>query len=156
MTRHTKVWFIRTGSDGDGEVHEQRVEYGPDSPFPPVHFHPSQDEHFEVESGEMVFIIDGEKVVVSAGSSIDIPRGTPHKARNATNVSSVVRWETRPALRSSEFFDVANRLGDDMGLLESALLAHSYRDVFRLTGAKGALLPLLARVAGLFGRRLPS
>lgn len=157
VTRNTKVWFLRIASDSNGEVHEQRVEYHPGSPFPPTHFHPSQDEHFEVETGEMLFVVDGAALVVSAGSTIDIPRGTPHKARNASaDRSAVVRWETRPALRSTEFFAVANWLGDDMGFLEGALLAHSYRDVFRLTGAIGALLPLVAGVANLFGRRLPS
>lgn len=157
VTRHTKVWFLRTALESDGEVHEQRVEYHPGSPFPPTHLHPSQDEHFEVESGEMLFVVDGQELVVPAGSSIDIPRGTPHKARNAsTQLSTVVRWETRPALSSTEFFDAANRLGDDMSLLEGALLAHTYRDVFRLTGAMGVLVPLVATTARLFGRRLPN
>jgi hypothetical protein len=72
-----------------------------------------------------------------------------------THETSVVRWETRPALRTTEFFTVAARLGDDLGLLDSALLAHEYRDVFAPTGVLGKLVPMVAKLAVLRGRRLP-
>jgi mannose-6-phosphate isomerase-like protein (cupin superfamily) len=152
----SRVWYLRTGEDTDGEVHEQRVEYLPGSPFPPTHLHPSQDEHFEVERGQMLFVVDGIERLVSAGETTDIPRGTPHRARNASpSEAAVVRWETRPALRTTAFFTTAARLGDDMGLLDSALLAHEYRDVFLLTGPTRLLVPVVARVARLAGRSLP-
>jgi mannose-6-phosphate isomerase-like protein (cupin superfamily) len=152
----SRVWYLRTGEDTDGEVHEQRVEYLPGSPFPPTHLHPAQDEHFEVERGRMLFIVDGTKRVVSAGETLEIPRSTPHQARNASrSESAVVRWETRPALRTTAFFSTAARLGDDMDLLDSALLADEYRDVFRLTGATRLLVPIVARLARLARRSLP-
>jgi hypothetical protein len=31
-----RVWYLRTREDTDGEVHAQRVEYPPGSPFPPT------------------------------------------------------------------------------------------------------------------------
>ena len=43
----------------------------------------------------------------------------------------------------------------DAGPLEGALLVHEYRDVFRLSGALGLLVPLVATIARLLGRRLP-
>lgn len=151
------VWYLQTAESSDGEVHEQRVEYAPGSPFPPTHLHPRQDEWFEVEHGEMLFEIDGVEHRVAAGSSIQVPRGTPHRARNASaREAAVVRWETRPALRTTEFFTVGARLGDAPGVLVSALLAHRYQDVFRVTGPVGALVPLLAAVARALGRRLPA
>jgi mannose-6-phosphate isomerase-like protein (cupin superfamily) len=151
----SRVWYLRTAASSGGEVHEQRVEYLPGSPFPPTHFHPAQDEHFEVESGEMLFVVAGEKRLITAGHGLDIPRGTAHRARNASSsASAVVRWETRPALRTSDFFTVAARLGDDMGLLDAALLAHEYRDVFRLVGPAGPIVPILARLATRRGRSL--
>jgi mannose-6-phosphate isomerase-like protein (cupin superfamily) len=152
----SRVWYLRTAQSSDGEVHEQRVEYAPASPFPPTHHHPAQDEHFEVEQGRMLFVVDGREHVVEAGGSIDIPRRTPHQARNASDREvAVVRWETRPALRTTEFFTTAARLGDDRGLLQSALLAHEFRQVFRLSGPTRALVPVLASVARLLGRSLP-
>jgi mannose-6-phosphate isomerase-like protein (cupin superfamily) len=152
-----RVWYLQTGASSCGAVHEQRVEYRPGSPFPPEHLHPSQDEHFEIESGRMLFMLGGVEHVVEAGDTIDIPRGTPHRARNASReVAAVVRWETRPALRTTEFFSTAARLGPDMGVLDAALLAHEFRDVFRLTDGRRLLVPVVGRLARLTGRRLPT
>ena len=152
----SRVWYLRTSADTGGQVHEQRVEYLPGSPFPPEHLHPDQDEHFEVESGQMLFVIDRKEHLIGPGDVIDIPRRTPHRARNAsTSRSAVVRWETRPALRTGEFFSLAAGLGPERAVLDSALLVHEYRDVFRLSGPAGRFVPLLAGVARLRRRARP-
>ncbi len=152
----SRVWFLRSIDDNGEPIHEQRVEYLPRSPFPPTHYHPNQSEHFEIEHGEMLFVIDGTERVLGAGDTIEIPRGTRHKARNASMTdSAVVRWETRPALRTTAFFTTAGRLGDDAGPLDSALLAREYRDVFVTTGFIGLLVPAVSRIARLLGRTLP-
>jgi mannose-6-phosphate isomerase-like protein (cupin superfamily) len=153
----SRVWYLRTARSSDGEVHEQRVEYFPGSPFPPAHLHPAQDEHFEVEVGAMLFVVDGDERRVEAGQTLNIPRGTVHRARNASSTEpAVVRWETRPALRTTDFFSTAARLGDDASPLDLALLAHEYRDVFRLVGPRAPLVPVVARVARWTGRSLPT
>lgn len=155
-TATSRVWHLRTGESSDGEMHEQRVEHFPGSPFPPTHYHPDQDEHFEIEKGAMLFVVDGQEQVVSAGQSLDIPRGSAHRARNASDTEpAVVRWETCPALRTTEFFLTAAALGDDPDVLDSALLAHHYRDVFRLTGPLRHLVPVVAGFARALGRALP-
>jgi mannose-6-phosphate isomerase-like protein (cupin superfamily) len=151
-----RIGCLRTGPDSGGEVHEQRVEYRPGSPFPPTLLHLAQEEHFEIEQGTMLFVVDGEERRVSAGETIDIPRGTRDRASNASSTASaVVRWETRPALRTTESFTTAARLGEDMNVLDAALLAHEYRDVFRPTGAAPLLVPALAAIARLRGRTVP-
>jgi mannose-6-phosphate isomerase-like protein (cupin superfamily) len=153
---YARVWYLRTAADSAGEVHEQRVEYRPGSPFPPNHLHPDQDEHFEVEAGQMLFVIEGKEHVCGPGEVIDVPRGAAHRARNASDrQTATVRWETRPALRTGEFFSVAARLGEDRGLLDAALLAHEYRDVFQLCGPAGRLVPILSGLARIRGRSLP-
>ena len=152
----SRVWYLRSVDDVGEPIHEQRVEYFPGSPFPPTHYHPDQDEHFEVEQGEMLFVIDGTERVLGVGDTIEIPRGTRHKAKNASSTdSAVVRWETRPALRTTAFFTTAGRLGDDTGPLDSALLAREYRDVFVTTGFIGLLVPVVSRIARMLGRTLP-
>jgi mannose-6-phosphate isomerase-like protein (cupin superfamily) len=88
----SRVWYLRTAASSDGEVHEQRVEYRPGSPFPPTHLHPEQSEHFEVEHGRMLFVV-GREHLVGAGETLDIPRWTPHRARNASSSEpAIVRW----------------------------------------------------------------
>jgi hypothetical protein len=100
--------------------------------------------------------VDGIEHEVGAGETIDVPRGTVHQARNASaELPAVVRWETRPAMRTTAFFTTVGRLGDRMGLLDSALLAHEFRDVFRPTGVAGLLVGAVARIARLSGRSLP-
>jgi mannose-6-phosphate isomerase-like protein (cupin superfamily) len=152
----SRVWYLQTAESSSGAVHEQRVEYLPGSPFPPTHFHPAQDEYFEVESGRMLFVVDGEERVVDAGDTLHIPRGTPHRARNGSaDEPAVVRWETRPALRTTSFFTTAARLGDEVRLLDAGLLAHEFRDVFRPTGVNRMLVPMVGSLARFLGRRLP-
>lgn len=153
-SRTTNTWVLTTAADSDGEVYEQRVEYLGGSPFPPSHYHPAQDEHFEVEAGAMVFVVDGQEMTLRAGDDVDIPRGISHKARNASGEeSAVVRWETRPALRSESFFAATAMLSGSP--LDGALLANEYRDVFRLSGPAALAVPVLALVGRLVGRDLP-
>lgn len=153
QTATTRVWYLQTAADTGGELHEQRIEYLPGSPFPPFHFHPSQDEHFEIESGEMIFVVAGVESRVGPGESIDIPRGTHHKARNASETEpAVARWETRPALRTGEFFTCMAKL-EGQGTIPLAAAVHSYRDVYRMPGLQGLAVPVIARLASLLGRR---
>lgn len=92
----SRVWFLQTAESSGGAVHEQRVECLPGSPFPPSNLHPAQDEHFEVEQDRMLFVIDGAEVIVRARETLDIPRGTVHRARSASETeTAVVRWEPR-------------------------------------------------------------
>lgn len=151
----TRTWLLQSGSTTNGELFEQRVEYAPGSPFPPSHYHPAQSELFEVEQGAMVYVIDGRERRLEAGEMLELPPGAVHKARNASATApAVIRWETRPALRSEAFFRTAAALRE-AGPLERALLAHEYRDVFRATGLPGLATPLLASLARLLGRKLP-
>ncbi len=53
---------------------------GPGAYYSP-HSHP-HDEYIVVHSGEIVFIIDGEEFVVTAGDALDLPKGTVHAAEN--------------------------------------------------------------------------
>jgi mannose-6-phosphate isomerase-like protein (cupin superfamily) len=146
-TATSKVWFLQTAEDTGGEAHVQRVEYAPDTRFPPTHYHPFQDERFEVESGEMLAIVDGEKRRLGAGEVLEIEQGTRHTMRNPSKEEpAVVRWETTPALRTGEFHLAAAGLEKGAGLGDRAAFAHEFRDVFRLPGLPGVLLLLLARL----------
>lgn len=67
----------------------------------------------------------------------------------------MVRWETRPALRTTEFFLTAAALGDSADIFDQALLAHSFRDVFRLDGPVRMVLLMIAGLARLLGEAAP-
>jgi hypothetical protein len=56
--------------------------YGPGGKPPPRHYHPAQDEHFEVVEGRMMFRLGSVERELAAGESIDIPEGVSHQVWN--------------------------------------------------------------------------
>ena len=73
--------------------------------LPPEHYHPRQDERFDVLEGAVRAVINGEKLRYVAGQRFEIPAGTPHQM--AGDGPARVHWEIRPALRMAEFFEEA-------------------------------------------------
>jgi len=82
---------------------EMEASYSGEGGMPPMHLHPSQSERFEVLSGTMETAIGGVARSYDAGSTFEVPPGTPHQMR--ASGPSRVRWEVRPALRTAEFFE---------------------------------------------------
>jgi quercetin dioxygenase-like cupin family protein len=85
------------------ELLDMEAVYGGTGQFPPRHFHPSQDERFEVLEGTVRTIIDGEERSYEAGETFDVPAGTVHQM--AADPPARVRWQVRPALNTAEFFE---------------------------------------------------
>src|SRR3954471_12386108 len=87
------------------ELLELEAVYDPGGSSPPAHFHPAQDEHFEVLSGTVrVRTSTGGEHDLGAGETIDVPRGTVHQFWNPGTGTAVVRWQVRPALGTADFF----------------------------------------------------
>lgn len=109
-------WEItRSTADTDGELLEMEfdIEAIPeDGPF--VHTHPNAEEHYEVRSGELEVYVDGEWLVLEAGESYTVPRGTPHTFRNRTPVE--VRNVHEPALGHERYFRRFHRLVTERGV----------------------------------------
>jgi quercetin dioxygenase-like cupin family protein len=85
------------------ELLQMEATYGGTGQFPPRHYHPSQDEHFEVLEGTVRTIVAGEERSYDAAETFDIPAGTVHQL--AADPPARLRWEVRPALRTAEFFE---------------------------------------------------
>jgi mannose-6-phosphate isomerase-like protein (cupin superfamily) len=138
---------------------EVEASYGTGAKRPPRHFHPSQDERFEVLSGSIQVKIDGEERPLAAGEWIDIPRGAVHQMWNPSPEPARVLWRTSPGGRTEQWFRALDRLHregrvgrDGMpGPLAFAVMLTEYRDVFRLAGPDWLLRPALAGLA-LIGR----
>ena len=72
---------------------------------PPAHFHPSQQEHFEVLEGELMVVIgDVPPRHLHAGDALEIPQGTVHRMWNALPSEARAAWEIMPAQRTEELF----------------------------------------------------
>jgi quercetin dioxygenase-like cupin family protein len=124
----------------DAERLTVQVTYAAAGGPPPAHYHPVQDERFEVLSGELHVRVDGEKRVLAPGDSLDIPRGVVHQMWNPGDEPARAIWETTPGGRTLDWFrtiDALHREGrvakNGMpGPLAFAVLLTEYDDVFRL------------------------
>jgi len=118
------------------EVLELEAEWAPGGTPPPAHLHPEQEERFVFQSGRMRAVIDGEERVLEPGDMVVIPPGTVHQMWNEGEEPVRGRWETRPALRTAEWFrrmDALNVGGTRQPPVEDLIKAvQEYGDVFRL------------------------
>ena len=139
----------------DEELLEVEGRWGPEGKPPPPHFHPAQDEHFEVLEGRLTAKVDGEKRELAAGDTLDVPRGTAHQIWNAGSEPARATWQTRPAGRTAEWFrsvDALHEGGQKPGALDFAPLIKEYEDVFRLSAAPQAVMKPAVAVLGALGR----
>jgi mannose-6-phosphate isomerase-like protein (cupin superfamily) len=120
------------------EALEVKASYRPGGSPPPAHFHPAQDEHFEVLEGAVRVRVDGEESDLPGGGEIEIGRGQVHQIWNPHEEPARVRWVTSPAGRTEQWFRVLDGLfreGGDVAEgreVDFAALLEEYGDVFRL------------------------
>jgi quercetin dioxygenase-like cupin family protein len=154
LTPHETVTVVRSEPD----VLEVEATYGASGSPPPPHLHPAQEEHFEVLAGVLSARVDGgETRTLHAGETLDIARGVKHQMWNAAAAEARVRWETKPAGRTEEWFRSVDRLvrdagGRQPGPLAFAPLLGEYGDVFRLAVGPDAVVQPALRVLGALGR----
>jgi mannose-6-phosphate isomerase-like protein (cupin superfamily) len=129
------VRFVQTATETGGALHAQEARYPARSAPPPFHRHPKQDERFEIHEGSLRFKLGDEIKLVRAGEELAVPRGTFHWVHNPHDTPAVVLWETRPALRTAEFFYTMNQATKGRArprLLDAAAILHEYRAEFEL------------------------
>jgi quercetin dioxygenase-like cupin family protein len=74
------------------------------------HYHPAQEETFEVLDGTLELFRDGGWHKVPAGESSTVPRGATHAFRNASETPVRFLNTHRPALTFQEFLETVDRL----------------------------------------------
>lgn len=142
------------------ELLELEATYEPIEHRPPQHWHPSQDEHFEVLEGTLTAVVDGREVKLRPGDVLDIPRGSVHQMWNSGTERARITWQVRPAGRTEQWFrgiDAVHQSGrvdrNGMpGLLAYAVFLTEYRDVFRLVTPAAPLVRALFAVLAPIGR----
>jgi quercetin dioxygenase-like cupin family protein len=163
MPRTLKITGTETVTvrESSPELLEVEGNWAPGAGEPPKHFHPDQDEHFEVLAGRLQANVDGQKRTLAAGDTLDIPRGAVHQMWDPDDEPARAIWQTRPRGRTEQWFEAIDalhrqgRVGRNgmPGPLAFGVLLTEYRDVFRLAaGPDAALRPLLA-LLGAIGRQ---
>jgi quercetin dioxygenase-like cupin family protein len=131
--------FRRTTAETGGELLEVESSWEPAGQEPPEHYHPTQDEHFQVLEGELRTRIGDVVQTVRAGGALDVPAGTPHAMWNAGPTRARAVWQTRPALKTEAFFEMlwglaqASARGEEGPDPErAAAMLSEYKEEFRL------------------------
>ena len=156
--------FLRTANDTGGELLEMEATYEPASVKPPEHFHPNQVERFEILEGTMHALIGGEERELNSGDTIEIEARVPHSMWNEGPGQAKTLWQTRPALRTEDFFETLFEIARDgsataqkPGLLRTAVFASEFRNEFRATAPPAPLqavaVGVLAPIGRLLGRK---
>jgi quercetin dioxygenase-like cupin family protein len=157
--------FRKTSADTNGEsvVVEAFVE--PDGAVAAAHLHPSQEERFEVLSGELEFRIRKQTIVAKAGDRVLVPAGTPHRFRNVGSETAHFVCQVSPALGFEQLIETMFTLAADgkvnrKGMpnpLRLAVIANHHFDDVRLPFPPAWLqrlgLMLGAPLGRLFGYR---
>jgi quercetin dioxygenase-like cupin family protein len=137
------------------ELLEVEARWLPAPAGPLAHRHPHQAERFAVQAGELSVELAGAVRVLRAGDELEIPAGAAHRMFNSGDEPAIATWQTRPALRTADFWremDAARRTRptDGHGMLTpvaAAPLLHEYRDTFQLAW------PAPVRIAALAALR---
>ena len=88
---------------------EVEGRWGPGGSPPPKHFHPSQEEHFEILQGELHVRVGGEERVLGPGETLDVQRGVVHQMWNPGEAEARAIWRTTPAIRTASWFAPSTR-----------------------------------------------
>jgi mannose-6-phosphate isomerase-like protein (cupin superfamily) len=75
--------------------------------IPPFHIHPNQQEIFLVTAGTGLFSLNRNKIPVTAGNEIVIPRGEYHRFTNASSAEPMTleaRYDPADLAREERFF----------------------------------------------------
>jgi len=153
LTPHESV-TVRSQTE---EALEVEGRWDPHASAPPRHFHPAQDERFEVLEGELRARVDGREVVLGPGDALDVPRGAVHQMWNAGDAPARALWRTSPAGRTAEWFAAidalrkSGRVGRNgmPSVLAFGVYLTAYDDVIRLAGLQPAVRTSLAILSGL-------
>jgi quercetin dioxygenase-like cupin family protein len=146
-----RIKFLQTTNDTKGSFLEMISTYEAKSIEPPSHYHPYQEEYFEIVSGELTVRINGEIEVLGPGHQLHIAKGTSHAMWNNTNKPTTVRWKVVPALETERFLETITGLANQgktgpdgrPGFLQVALTVNRFDRVFRLARLPYALQKVL-------------
>ncbi len=159
------IKFLQTSKDTDGKLLEMEATYNSHSKEPAAHYHPFQVEDFTVLSGQLTVRIDGQLKVLKQGDTLHIPINKVHSMWNDTDDKTIVNWKVQPAMNTDNLLETVTGLAVDgktnedgmPNILQVALMANKYSDVFRLSKppfpVQKILFIILTPFSYLFGYR---
>ena len=160
-----RLVFRKTADETNGQLLAMEAIYNPNSPRPPLHYHPYQEETFQVLSGTFRVRVGETEETFQTGDEFSVPAGTPHWMHNVGDEEGRLHWEIRPAMKSQAFFETMWGLAADgktnadgvPNILQLAVILRAFGDEFRASSppyfVQRLLFALLAPIGRLFGYR---
>ena len=97
--------FLAVGEDTDGRYATIEAIVPPGG-GPPPHIHSREEESFYILEGEITFQIGDDRVVATAGMFANMPIGSLHSFKNASNEPAKMLVSVAPAGLEKMFFEV--------------------------------------------------
>jgi quercetin dioxygenase-like cupin family protein len=97
--------FLATGEETDGKYAMWEAIVPPGG-GPPPHIHSREEESFLILEGEITFTVNGEKIVATTGTFANMPVGSLHSFKNATDKTARMIISVAPAGLEKMFFEV--------------------------------------------------
>lgn len=156
------IQFVQTKADTDGQMLEMISTYEAGSKEPVPHYHPYQDEYFEVLQGQLTVRLHGAVQVLRPGDKLHIAKNTIHSMWNTAAEPAVINWKTVPAMDTEFLLELNAGLGNDgktnedgvPGILQGALMLTHYNHVFRLAKPPFAVQKVVFAILSPFARLL--
>ncbi len=109
------VTFLQTSEETNGRL--LQIEYGVEKPEGkpaiPLHKHLKCEERFEVVSGQLGVLLDGERRVLKVGEQVVIPPGRPHTFWNAGDGELRFITDVRPPGQLQTYWETVFGLAQD-------------------------------------------
>ncbi len=90
--------FLETANDTQGARVTMKATIKSKGQLVPRHFHVLQDETFEVVSGQLTVVYEGQTKKITAGEQMVLPKNKPHNHYNDDNEPVVYIQSVTPAL----------------------------------------------------------
>ena len=151
--------ILKTSEETGGELVRVEDMASPGVSRRPASAHPNQEERFEVVSGTLGLMVDGEDHLLGPGEVLVVPPGSRHLPRNAGEGEVRFVAEMRPAGHFEEFLEEITAANNSRRegiayLLTVAQVLHCFPDVERPTSMPRALEHALFAVLAATGRML--
>jgi len=109
MPDGTSFCIIESAADSGGRRIEFEITMAPGAQGPPKHFHPRQDESWNVIEGALSVFVDDDWRTLGEGDSLSIPPNTIHTLRNRSSDDVRFRDVHEPALDFQEYIEALHR-----------------------------------------------
>lgn len=103
--------FLATSEDTNGKYALWEAIVCPGG-GPPPHIHRREEEGFFILEGEIVFTVNGERIVAKPGMFANMPVGTPHSFKNERDQPAKMLISVAPAGLEKMFFEIGEPLAE--------------------------------------------